>query len=57
MGSVIAALIAGLLCIGAQLAALPQARVSVAGMLMLVLPPIAVVYVLLTFSRFHRVAR
>jgi len=57
MGAVYTAFTAGLLCIVAQLSAVPHRSFSVSGMLLLVIPAIAFVYVLLTFYRFCGAAR
>ena len=57
MGTVYTAFTAALLCIVAQLSAAPHRSFSVSGMLLLVIPAIAFVYVLLTFYRFCGAAR
>ena len=57
MGAVYTAFTAGLLCIVAQLSAVPHRSFSISGMLLLVIPAIAFVYVLLTFYRFCGAAR
>ena len=57
MGAVYTAFTAGLLCIFTQLSAVPHRSFSVSGMLLLVIPAIAFLYVLLTFYRFCGAAR
>ena len=57
MGAVHTAFTTGLLCIVALLSAVPQRSFSVTGMLLLVIPATAFVYVLLTFYRFCGAAR
>jgi hypothetical protein len=57
MGAVYTAFTAGLLCIITQLSAVPQRSFTISGMLLLLIPAIAFVYVLLTFYRFCGAAR
>ena len=57
MGPLYTAFTAGLLCIVAQLSAVPYRSFSLSGMLLLVFPAIAFIYVLVTLHRLCGAAR